>query len=113
MIHVVIDQDQAGRFVGFHTDGHADYQETGADIVCAAVSVLVINTVNAIDRYTVDSFSVEEEQESGRIDCRFDHPVSEQTDLLLKTMILGLTDMAHDEQYADYIDLTFQEVKEP
>ena len=32
-----------GRYSGFSCSGHAGYAESGSDIVCAAVSVLVIS----------------------------------------------------------------------
>ncbi len=35
---------------------HAGYAEEGQDIVCAAVSVLMINTVNSLDAFTDDKF---------------------------------------------------------
>ena len=38
--------------MGFDLEGHAGYSEAGTDIVCAAVSVLVINTINAVEMYT-------------------------------------------------------------
>ena len=37
--------------------GHAGYDDIGKDIVCAAVSVLVINTLNSIERFTDDKTS--------------------------------------------------------
>ena len=37
-----------GSYVDFVSKGHAGYAEEGYDIVCAAVSVLIINTVNSI-----------------------------------------------------------------
>ncbi len=111
MIHVTIFENKEKTCVGFHAQGHADYADEGNDIVCAAASVLIINTVNAIEMYTEDSFTLDTEQKSGLVDCRFTDPTSEETDLLLNTMILGLSSMADDDQYADYIDLTFQEVQ--
>ena len=38
---------------------------------------------------------------------------TEKTELLFKTMALGLTQMEDDENYAEYIDLTFEEVQQP
>ena len=35
---------------------------------------------------------------------------SDDAELLLKTMVLGLEEMSDDENYAEYIDLTFEEV---
>ena len=37
-----------GNYLEFVSKGHAGYAEEGQDIVCAAVSVLVINTVNSL-----------------------------------------------------------------
>ena len=52
MIHVTIYENDRKECIGFQTKGHAEYDEMGQDIVCAAVSVLVINTMNAIELYT-------------------------------------------------------------
>ena len=38
-----------GNYLEFVSKGHAGYAEEGQDIVCAAVSVLVINTVNSLE----------------------------------------------------------------
>ena len=35
--------------------GHAGYAEEGQDIVCAAVSALIINTVNSLETFTDDA----------------------------------------------------------
>ena len=47
MISVVITK-RDNDYVGVTVDGHAGFAEAGQDIVCAAVSVLVINTFNSI-----------------------------------------------------------------
>ncbi len=111
MIHVTIYHNARGECVGFLTDGHAGYGEEGRDIVCAAASILMINTMNAIELYAQDSCSLDTDEESGMIAYRLidGHP-SDNAALLLKTMVLGLNGMADDENYAEYIDLTFEEV---
>ena len=38
----------SGEIVGFSMDGHADYGETGTDIVCAAASSAAYMTANTI-----------------------------------------------------------------
>ena len=71
--------------------------------------VLVINTMNAIELYTDDEVSVLSDEEEGSFpSTRMARP--REAALLLKTMILGLREMADDENYAEYIDLTFEEV---
>ena len=49
MIHVTIFCNEDKECVGFQTEGHAEYAEPGEDIICAAVSILVINTINSIE----------------------------------------------------------------
>ena len=49
MIDVTLFQNDSGDYVGFRMTGHAEYAEYGSDIVCAAVSVLVINTINSVE----------------------------------------------------------------
>ena len=49
MIRVTIYQNEKKECAGFLAKGHAGFSEAGQDIVCAAASVLMINTVNAIE----------------------------------------------------------------
>ena len=57
MIDVTLFQNDSGDYVGFRMTGHAEYAEYGSDIVCAAVSVLVINTINSVEKFTDDEFN--------------------------------------------------------
>jgi uncharacterized protein YsxB (DUF464 family) len=41
---------------GFRTEGHAGYAEYGNDIICAAVSILVMTTINSIEELTSSVF---------------------------------------------------------
>ena len=97
-------------YVDFRSKGHAGYAEAGQDIVCAAVSVLVINTINSIDKFTEDKTSLVSDEESGYIDYKIEGRLGKEAALLLKAMVLGLREMASDESYEEYIDLTFEEV---
>ena len=110
MIHVTIYQNAQNEYTGFQTKGHAGYDDAGHDIFCAAASILVINTINAIDRFTDDDISLSSDEKDGMISCYIGGEVSDATQLLLKTMVLGLEQMVDDENYAEYIDLTFEEV---
>ena len=110
MIHVTVYENKKKEYVGFQTEGHAGYAEAGQDIVCAAASVLVINTMNAIEAFADDQASLVTEEEEGFIHYELNGRPSMEASLLLKTMVLGLSEMAHDEDYAQYIDLTFEEV---
>ncbi len=113
MIHVTIYQNKKGEYTGFSAQGHAGYAKTGDDIVCAAASVLMINTINALELYTNAEISISGAEADGVLAMRFISKPSKETDLLMKTMALGLTQMEDDENYAEYIDLTFEEVQQP
>ncbi|HBA64475.1 MAG TPA: ribosomal-processing cysteine protease Prp [Lachnospiraceae bacterium] len=110
MIEVTIYKNEKHECVGFKASGHAEYAEEGQDIVCAAASMLIINTINAIDRYTDDKSTEVSDEESGIIEFRLIGRPTREASLLLKTMILGLEDMEENEQYGPYIDIIFEEV---
>ena len=54
MIRVTVYKTRRHEYAGFDLSGHAGYEEAGHDIVCAAVSALVINTVNSVEQFTDD-----------------------------------------------------------
>ena len=110
MVQVTVYRDEKKECVGFQAKGHAGYSEEGQDIVCAAVSVLIINTMNAIEIYADDETSLVSDDMDGLINFMIKGKPSKEAALLLKTMVLGLRDMADDENYAEYIQLTFKEV---
>ena len=109
MIKITIFQDQKKQYHGFCCAGHAEYARSGEDIICAGVSALVINTINAIDRFTDDTFRAKTDPGSGFIDIRFHHLPGHDTRLLIRTMILGLQDI-QDKYGTSYCFLNFEEV---
>lgn len=109
MIAITIYQNKQGQYTRFSCVGHAKYADAGEDIVCAGVSALVLNTVNAIDAFTDEAFEADTDQASGLIDIRFRQPVGHDAKLLIDTMALGLQDI--QKNYGtDYSLLNFKEV---
>ena len=96
MIRVTIYKNEKHQCVGFKAHGHAGFSEEGQDIVCAAVSVLTINTLNAIEKFADDRTSLVSDESKAK--------------LLLDAMVLGLEEIAEDENYREYMDLTYEEV---
>ncbi len=79
----------------FRVDGHASFAEHGEDVVCAAISMLTINTLNAIESYTDEPFKeLCINQKKGIIDVEFPRrkagEYAPEAELLIKSMILGL-----------------------
>ena len=112
MIQISIYQDGQKRCVGFRSKGHAEYADPGSDIVCAAVSILVINTINAIESYADDEFHGDSDEAEGSIEFRIDGQPSHEAELLLNAMILGLENMASNDKYSKYIYVDFEEVQQ-
>lgn len=78
-----------GQYRGFRIEGHAGYADEGEDIVCAAVSALVINTVNSIESFTEDRFICDYEDGTVR-GWKFDGKISPEAKLLMDSLMLGL-----------------------
>ena len=79
-----------------HYEGHAGYAEHGSDIVCAAVSMLTLNTLN-IEKFTDEPIKqLAYSEEKGLIDVEFPRRKSgefePEAELLIRTLILGLID---------------------
>lgn len=94
---------------GFELSGHAGYSEYGKDIVCAAISVLTINTINSIENFTDDIYECSDDEQIGYISFKILDEVSNESDLLLRSMVLGIESMI-EEYGSDYITLVFKEV---
>jgi len=101
------------RIDSFQITGHADSGEYGQDIVCAAVSVLAITTVNGLQRIAKIPIDVENrDQEGGYLEVHLPPKLEATTELkgqtLLQSFADGLRDVATN--YADYIE--FAEIKD-
>ena len=113
MIRIVLFHNQKNDICGFRVSGHAGYAEEGADIVCSAVTVLTLNTINAIEALTKTAFVCDaDEEEGGYLDVAFPDIKSGEIDhdaqLLLQAMVLGLENMIIE--YDKYITLIHEEV---
>ena len=109
MIFVTIFKDSSKQYKAFSILGHAGYAESGMDIICASVSVLGINTINSIEKFTGDDITYNMDEDSGLLTMTFDNTVSSESKLLVDAMILGLEDIA--ESYGNtYIKISYKEV---
>ena len=87
---------------GITVDGHAGYAETGKDIICAAVSVLVQNLVNSMDALTADE--VKCERRNGQMDIKFEN-LSERGCLLVDSFFIAISDI-QNTYGSDYVQVT-------
>jgi len=113
MIKAKIYRKKEQLICGFQLSGHAGYAEEGADIVCSAVTILVFNTVNAIESLTDAGFTCEtDEKKGGFIKVMLPDEkmgtTNHDAQLLLQAMVLGLKDI--EKEYNSYIILNDEEV---
>ncbi len=81
------------QYIDFQSKGHAGYAEEGHDIVCAAVSALIITTVNSLETFTKECFQVSERD--GFVSIHFSGTNTDEGKLLMDSLLLGLTEIEH------------------
>ncbi|MGN0389212.1 MAG: ribosomal-processing cysteine protease Prp [Wujia sp.] len=107
MIQAVFYKDSE-QYRGFSVSGHAGYEKKGRDIICASVSTLVINTVNAIETLTANT-GVCEQDGSGCIRFKFSSDCDEKGQLLIQALDMGLTNISK-EYGKKYLQVHYKEV---
>lgn len=90
MIKILVEK-RNHQYVSLMSKGHAGYAQAGQDIVCAAVSALIISTVNGLETFTSEEFEAKEKD--GYVSLRFTKPAGEKGTLLMDTLVLGLTEI--------------------
>ncbi|MGN0330689.1 MAG: ribosomal-processing cysteine protease Prp [Kineothrix sp.] len=109
MTKVIIRKTTDGEFREFSCTGHAGFAYSGRDIVCAAISILVINTINSMEKLAGEELETAADEKAGSIACRFRRRPSEGGRLLMDSMILGLSHI--EKQYGSkYLAVIFEEV---
>ena len=97
-----------GKYDTIKVDGHAGYSDFGTDIVCAAVSMLVINTFNSIEEFTDDAVKIKANDKGGHLELTFKNAPSEKATLLIDSMLFGLQQVS--KQYGnDHVTVTIKE----
>ena len=109
MTEIIIRTSESGEYKGFTCKGHSGFAAKGKDIVCASVSVLVINAINSMEKLAGEDMETEAEEAAGIIRCRIKRTLSDKGKLLMDSMILGLLQI--EEQYGNkYLVVKFKEV---
>lgn len=108
-------KDHTGQLnlVGFEMSGHAGYDDYGKDIVCAAVSVLSINTVNALTELTDNKLSTTT-AENGYLKVLSKQELDEKGALLMNALLMGVQstyeEYMNEVNENEFINIKFEEV---
>jgi uncharacterized protein YsxB (DUF464 family) len=106
MTEVQVRRAPDGTITELHVSGHAGYAEQGEDIVCAAVTALVVTAQIGLKR--VAKHPYEGKAKSGLAYCKLKPGGTPESaaraQVILETTVLGLLDIAKD--YHQFIRVT-------
>jgi len=96
---------EGDRLVGFECQGHSGYAESGSDIVCAAVSALLIGTSNAVEGLVGVKPHVIQRDHAGYLKVTIPGPLTpdqaRDCQLLIEAARLNIEDIS--KQYPDNV----------
>ncbi len=106
MIRITI-QKKNHNYKAVFSEGHAEYAEAGEDIVCSAVSILLINTANAIEQFT--SSFIGADSDEGVLSLVLTDSPDEKATVLMDALLLGLRSI-QEEYGEEFVKLEVREV---
>ena len=90
--------------------GHAEYARNNQpDVLCAAISALVIGTINSLEELAGEQLSVDTDEDTGFIRCDFQGILQEKSSFLIDSMVFSLENLSR-EYGEKYLQVKFQEV---
>jgi uncharacterized protein YsxB (DUF464 family) len=105
MIRVKIRRKSDGLIESFQVKGHAMYDESGKDIVCAGVSAVTVGTVNSVEALL--GVQLKASSKLGLLDVNVPDEVegvlNEKVQMLLESMVVMLQTI--EQSYGEYIAL--------
>ncbi len=112
MIKVTFYKDEDNNIKRYMVKGHANFDEYGKDIVCAAASILTQNTLISLVELLELEESIDYDIRDGKMDVRLLENISQEAEegaqLLLSSLELGLRSIA--EQYPKNMTLQYKGV---
>ncbi len=114
MTTINIQKDSGGSYRGFVCMGHAGYTRRRLfwrepDILCSAVSALVIGAVNALQELAGEELEVKKNEASGFLSCSFGSRLQEKSVFLMDALVFTLEGLSRE--YGErYLKITFEEV---
>ena len=103
----VIFYKKNGSYYRVECSGHAGYAPEGENILCAAISALVINCFNSVEKFTKD-FVSSETSKDGITSLQLKENISHDAELLVKSLESGLKEISKDN--GKYLKISVKEV---
>ena len=109
MTTITILKDKEKSYRGFICMGHAGFARKGQDIICSAISILVIGTINSLEELAGEKLNVVTNDETGFIRCDIQGSLQEKSSFLLDSMVFSLENLSR-EYGVKYLQVKFEEV---
>lgn len=116
MTTIEISKDKSGAYRQILCMGHADYAKRHwfhrePDILCAAISALVISAVNALEELAGEEFTAVTNEETGFMKLEFpaDASLQEKSVFLLDALVFSLQQLS-GKYGKQYLQVNFKEV---
>ena len=93
MINITIKYKSTGEFDSLVSQGHADSAPYGQDLVCAAVSGVLLGGINALKG---KNYSLKNNDKKGILELRNIGNISERDSIVIDTMVLQLQAIERD-----------------
>lgn len=107
MIYVDIKKDTSGLITLFTMEGHAGFDDSGKDLVCAGASAVSFGSLNAVMALTGITPEIDQGEDGGLLSCRVPDGLPadkrDQVQLLLEGMVVSLQTI--EEEYGQYIQI--------
>ena len=94
--------------------GHAGYAKKklfgkNPDILCSAISMIIISTMNSLEELAGEKLTVTSNEETGFIKCDFEGVLQEKSSFLVESMVFSLQNLS--KEYGEqYLQVKFEEV---
>lgn len=85
-----------GNYTGLVADGHAGYADEGQDIICAAISVLITTTINALDEINHEEIDLGMNESEGYLMFKILTRKDPSSQVLMKALVLGLESIQNE-----------------
>lgn len=102
MIRIVVIRNEQHQILGCSIDGHAGFAEHGYDIVCAAVSALSCTAMLGLAQVAKQEGTYE--NASGRCEITLSGEITQESQAILETMVLGLSEIS--KQYSNLVNIS-------
>ena len=96
--------------IGYRFAGHAGAGDKGEDIVCASLSMLAINTANALESLTETPVQIVADEKEATLDVILQESPDERAATLLQALELACRQLQEDPEYHPYVTIVREEI---